>query len=75
MEDQDGLLKMKNIKKWVWINKEGFLVGTIFALIIYYMKWTLPIKLPVEGIPKLILMIIILGGIGAIIDSIYAPSK
>ena len=70
------LNKMINkIKKWLYLQKEGIAVGAVIAGILYWMNWTLPIKLPYEGIPKLIIMIIILGGIGGVIDALYKPNR
>jgi hypothetical protein len=68
-------MNLSKIKKWCWVNKEGFGVGLVIAIILYYMQWTLPINFPFNGIPKLIVMIIILGILGAIMDSIWEPSK
>lgn len=68
-------MDIKNIKRWLWLQKEGFAVGTGLALLLYYLKWNLPVKLPGEGITKLVVLIIVLGGIGALIDSVYKPNK
>jgi hypothetical protein len=68
-------MNLNSIKKWAWVNKEGFLVGAVIAGILYYMKWDLPIKMPFDGISRLIVLIIILGGFGALIDSLYMPNK
>lgn len=64
-----------NIKKWIYLQKEGIGAGTLIALLLYYFNWNLPINLHVTGIAKLIVMIIIFGGIGALIDSIYKPNQ
>jgi hypothetical protein len=68
-------MNTNKIKKWFWLQKEGAGVGIGIALLLYYLKWDLPIKLPFEGITKLIVMILIFGIIGMLIDAVWEPKK
>lgn len=66
---------MGKIKQWIFLQKEGILVGSIIGAGFYYLNWNLPINLHAEGIAKLIIMILIFGGIGMGLDALIEPSK
>ena len=66
---------MSKLKTWLKLQREGIFAGIGVALLLYYANFNLPINIPAEGITKLIILIIIFGGIGAILDYLYAPNK
>lgn len=62
------------IKKFAWVNKEGAIIGGLLGVGLWYLGWSsfIPVK---NTWLNLIIMILILGIGGVLIDSFYEPNK
>jgi Na+/proline symporter len=62
------------IKRWLWLQKEGIIIGTLVGLVFWYLDWNsfLPIQ---NKYLSAIATVAIMAIVGAIIDAIYEPNK
>lgn len=70
-------MKLKNLTRWIDLQKEGIIIGAIVGAILYYINPPFLSILNLSGLwwHNLAVLILISSTIGAIIDSKYKPRK
>lgn len=70
------MINWNKTSKWLKLQKEGFLVGTILAVLVYWFDITIPLlNIEQTGFLKMGILIFIFSSIGALIDSVWRPNK
>lgn len=70
------MISWNKTSKWLKLQKEGFLGGTILAVLIYWFDITIPLlNIEQTGFLKMGILIFIFSSIGALIDSVWRPNK
>lgn len=71
-------MNFKKIDDWLFKQKEGMILGGLVGTIIYYFNWSIPFIVYAPGTSnttRLASLIFIGISVGALIDSIWRPSK